>query len=133
MRKLTMILVVLSASAWTAQSQAGMCDDRKKALPKIAQHCTNLNQNISLEGNPFVYTNPDAGCDLGLSLPGLPSFGDIGFGLDSCKILRAVTGDLVKEINSGFQQAVDDSLGDVADEYNDIDIDPQDYIEDQIN
>lgn len=59
---------------------------------------------------PFGYKSPDAGCDLGLSMPGLPSFGmNIG-GLDSCKILQAVTGDMVDQANDAMQGGLDTAL-----------------------
>lgn len=134
MRKLILltILTIIAATSWASDAEASVCQDRKKALPKIEQHCSTLNEEFTLEGNPFIYTNPDAGCDLGLSLPGLPSFRDKSFGLDSCKILKAVTGDLVREVNTGLRNAVDDSLGEIADEYNGIKIDPQSVIEDQL-
>lgn len=126
------LLSIASVTPAHAQNP-GYCQAKKDAMPKIEQYCAGLNTNVTLDGNPFVYTNPDAGCDLGLSLPGLPNFGAKEFGVDSCKILKAVTGDLVRDINSDFQDAVDSTLGSAADQYNSTNINPEDYITDQVN
>jgi len=76
--------------------------------------CDQLDLEMSLDDNPFVYTNPDAGCDLGLSMPGLPNMG-LGLGsIDSCKLLQSVTGDMVDSINEQLQGAVDGALDSVG-------------------
>lgn len=60
--------------------------------------------------SPLGYKSPDSGCDLGLSMPGLPGFGFNLDGLDSCKILKAVTGDMVDKANSEMQTGLDAGL-----------------------
>lgn len=60
--------------------------------------------------SPYGYKSPDAGCDLGLSMPGLPGFGFGMDGLDSCKILKAVTGDMVDKANTEMQNGLDAGL-----------------------
>ena len=60
--------------------------------------------------SPYGYKSPDAGCDLGLSMPGLPGFGFNLDGIDSCKILKAVTGDMVDKANSEMQNGLNAGL-----------------------
>jgi hypothetical protein len=69
-----------------------------------------IDTTVSLDKSPYVYKNPDAGCDLGLSMPGLPNFGFGLEGIDSCKILKMVTGDLVKSVNKGMRDTVDKAV-----------------------
>ena len=86
--------------------------------------CDQLDFGTDLTNNPFVYTNPDAGCDMGFSLPGLPSIGGSLTGLDSCKMLKSVTGDAVRAMNDSMQGAVDDILGgDIG-----VDVDLSDHV-----
>jgi hypothetical protein len=93
----------------SATASAGMCEEAKAKLARVygalGNHCVNLNKNPSLVNNPFVYTNPDAQCDLGLSLPGLPGFGLGGGGMNMCSIAKAITGTMVNEVNQGMQTA----------------------------
>lgn len=124
-------LVLMLLTPVLAQAQRDACRERvRQAAPTIQRHCVGLNQDATLEGNPFVYTNPDAGCDLGLSMPGLPSIGGIGFDMDSCQILQAVTGSLVNDINSQLRDAVNQV--DRAAGQADIDIDVGGYVEDRV-
>lgn len=95
--------------------QAPSCKARMKTLPKIPTYCGGLDREVSLEGNPFVYSNPDGGCDLGLNLPGLPSFGFDIPSIDSCKILQMVTGELVGEVNATLRDAINKSLDEIPD------------------
>lgn len=70
--------------------------------------CSQMDTSVSVEGSPYLYKNPDAGCDLGLSLPGLPNLGSVGLdGIDSCRILKSITGDFVKEVNRDLQDAIE--------------------------
>lgn len=83
---------------------------------KASNVCRQVDTSVNVENSPYIYTNPDAGCDLGFSMPGLP---DIGIGLDginSCELLKAVTGDLVKDINKEMQGAVADAIDAVGGE-----------------
>jgi len=96
--------------------------------------CEQLDLSLDLDNNPFIYTNPDAGCDLGLSMPGLPNLGSIGLGgLDSCKILQSITGDMVDEVNAAMQNSVNEALSGVTeDAMSDYNVDLGDITEESL-
>lgn len=104
-------VVTLAAAAllplMAATAHAGKCGNY---LPKIPDNCSGLDTSVSLEGNPFVYTNPDASCDLGFSLPGLPNFGLSMGSIGSCEILKKVTGEFVSKINREMRDAMDQAV-----------------------
>lgn len=85
--------------------------------------CSQVDTRVTLDNSPYVYKNPDAGCDLGLSMPGLPNIGFGLEGIDSCKILKAVTGDLVKSVNKGLRDSVDSAVKGVTGGKSDLDYD----------
>jgi hypothetical protein len=90
------------------------------AIPGV---CSQLDTENKYEDSPYMWINPDASCDLGLSMPGLPN---IGFGLDgfdSCKILKAVTGDMVEKVNQEMRGAVDEALQEITDGKTQFDLD----------
>lgn len=103
----------------SATASAGICEEAKAKLARVygalGNHCLNLNRNPSLVDNPFVYTNPDAQCDLGLALPGLPGFGIGGGGFNMCSIAKAVTGTMVNTVNQGMQTAANAGVAAVDD------------------
>lgn len=105
-------LAMGSLASETVNARAiSTCNKPKLA---IATDCVGLNTSASVEGNPFIYTNPEASCDLGLELPGLPSLGfDLG-SLDFCAIAESLTSDLVNDINTGMQEAVNGALEEVG-------------------
>ncbi|AXH59458.1 hypothetical protein [Pseudomonas amygdali] len=76
----------------------------------MGNSCVGITNTPSLDNNPFIYTNPDGGCDLGLSLPGLPSFGGSLGSLDSCSIVKMVTSDTVSKVNSTIRDAMNTSV-----------------------
>lgn len=89
--------------------------------------CQRLDLTVNITDSPLIYTDPDASCDLGFKMPGLPDF-NIGLnGLDSCKILKSITSDTVDAFNSGLQDAVDEGLSAVGGN-NDVIIDIGDII-----
>ena len=94
----------------------GVCAEMKAKMARVYgsisdDHCTDLTRLPSLDGNPFVYTNPDAGCDLGLSMPGLPGFGLSGGDFSWCGVAKAVTGGMVNEANAAMQGATNEAVG----------------------
>jgi len=76
----------------------------------VSNSCVGITNTPSLENNPFIYTNPDGGCDLGLSLPGLPSFGGSLGSIDSCAIVKMVTSDSVAKVNTAVRDAMNTSV-----------------------
>jgi hypothetical protein len=83
-----------------------ICDQLDMTTPTIDQ--------LKAAKNPLVYTNPDTvGCDLGLSMPGLPAFGTNITGLDACSILKAVTGKAVSDANTAMKSGLDTALSQV--------------------
>lgn len=107
---------------YSAMAMAGACDTtftkqiKRKMEQQAVAECNNpaINTNNTLtmaDGsvNPYVYQNPDAGCDLGFKLPGLSGSG-MGLNGDSCGILKSVTGDMVSKVNQASQGAVDSVL-----------------------
>lgn len=105
--------------AFAPSAQAAYCKDKlSSSLSKIATSvCDQLDtttptiDQLKAAQNPLVYTNADAnGCDLGLSMPGLPAFGTNITGLDSCKILQTVTKESVAAANKKIQDTLDAAL-----------------------
>lgn len=105
--------LILIPLALGAEANTSICKARFQALPKIQDHCSDLDMGITLEGNPFVYSNPDGACDLGLTMPGLPTFARSG--TTSCGILQSITSQLVGEINESFRDSVNESLDSLPD------------------
>lgn len=99
------------------------------AIPGV---CSQLDTENKYEESEYMWVNPDASCDLGLSMPGLPN---IGFGLggfDSCKILKAVTGDMVKAVNKEMKDAVTDAINEITDGKTQFDLDLTDVATNEI-
>jgi hypothetical protein len=88
---------------------AKVCDQLDMTTPTIDQ--------LKAAKNPLVYTNPDTvGCDIGLSMPGLPAFGTKIEGLDACSVLKAVTGKAVADANEAMKSSLDTALSTVKSE-----------------
>lgn len=109
------------------QSGEGVCfndlrnqiNERFKSMTSSVCASGAIDTSLTLDGpggqeNPFVYINPDQPCDLGLTMPGVGDFGLSLDGLNSCKVLKAVTGDMVQEINSTTQGSLDEVIGHVT-------------------
>ncbi len=148
-RILSILSIVMSLSSLTSQNSfaadsvaevrlsRGCAGDFKKkvdnyfvvAIPGV---CNQLDITNKGEESPYMWVNPDASCDLGLSMPGLPN---IGFGLDgfdSCKILKAVTGDMVKQVNSEMKDAVSEAIQEITDGKTEFSLDLTDVAIDNI-
>lgn len=85
----------------------------KNLTPNV---CSQLNTSPDLANNPYAYENPQASCDLGASMKGLPDWTGVGFnsdGVDACGVLDMVAGDKIREkvgaLNE-YGQMVDDGL-----------------------
>lgn len=105
----------LAALSLSNTASAGACqtyiDKANKVFGNLIQKsCVGISNTATLDNNPFVYTNPDGGCDLGLSLPGLPSFGGLGGSLDSCAIVKMVTSSTVNKANATIRDAMNKSV-----------------------
>lgn len=97
-------------------SAASYCRDKvSDVIDKLASNiCDSIDTKVLTEeqaaSTPYGYTSPDSGCDIGLSMPGLPGFGLDISGIDSCAILKAVTGDMVDKANDTMQGSLDTAL-----------------------
>lgn len=72
--------------------------------------CAQLDKDIDFENNPHRYENPQSTCDLGLELPGLPSFDGFEFDVnapDACSVVKNIVGDSVQEMTGEYMKAYD--------------------------
>lgn len=119
---LGMMTLSMSAMASNTASTPGACDTaqtrsikekmRRQAEAECNNPAVNTDNTLTMgdgSENPYVYKNPNEGCDLGFELPGMSGSGS-GFNGDSCGILKAVTGDMVNKANQQMQGAVDTAL-----------------------
>lgn len=109
--KIALLAGILCSASLSATAYAGSCksiqDKFNQVYGSVVQnHCVNLDLGTSLDNNPFIYTNPDAGCDLGLQLPGLPDFGISAGGINACSIAKAITGPMVDKVNQAMRAQV---------------------------
>ena len=101
-----------------------MCTDAQPTVNLNTCEELGLSQPKDVSDHPAYYINPNiAGCDLSLSIPGLPNFsfsGMLDFGMpDFCKIaneyLQEATGDLTSKLddymNQAWQISEDSSVG----------------------
>ena len=89
-----------------------------------------IDTSVDVANSPFIYTNPDAGCDLGFTMPGLPGFGISG--IDACKLLKSVTGEMVSDINKTMKDSLDSTLESVIGTSDSQNLDLQNVAEDAI-
>ena len=118
MLKINKIALTILISVAATQVQANACNDfvkeRQRAIfGNLGSTCASVNTSGSGK-TPFTHINPDGGCDLGLSLPGLPSFGmSMGGEFDWCGLAKAVTGSTVNKVNQTMQQKVDGTVSEI--------------------
>ena len=116
MLKINKIALTILISVAATQVQANACNDfikeRQRAIfGNLGSTCASINTSNNGE-TPFTHINPDGGCDPGLQLPGLPSFGmTMGGEFDWCGLAKAVTGSTVNKVNQAMQQKVDGAVG----------------------
>lgn len=108
---LALLLMMGSSHSFADSCSSGSSAVQQRIKDVKRNVCNQVDTSVSLRNSPYVYVNPDQGCDLGFSMPGLPNIGASLGGFDSCKVLKAVTGEFVKEVNNGMQDAVDETLG----------------------
>jgi hypothetical protein len=90
-----------------ARESAALTAKEKLQVVQNGQ-CEQLDLDPTIEGSKKKVANPDAGCDLGMSLPGLPNFNAPGLGMfDSCKVVQAITNETAEMINSEAQALFD--------------------------
>jgi len=136
--------LVSTANAVEAEKESLVCPQDTEHAKNLASYKNSIKKQVEgqlslevdLDGNPLLYDNPDAGCDLGFSMPGLP---DIGLGLDginACELLKSVTGDMVKAVNKEMQDTVDQAIVDITgveDLDFEFEMDLEDVAADEIN
>jgi hypothetical protein len=82
----------------------------------VMQNCDDLDYSIKREGSPYHYKNPNEGCDISLSLDGLPTKTAGGYsntGIDACRTIRGVASNLEGVLNDRLQGALAE-IGDVV-------------------
>lgn len=99
-----------TASAGTCRNAIDSAAKRVFSTGALTQVC--VGHDTSLKDNsPFIYVNPDGACDIGLRMPGLPSFG-IGAGsLDLCAMAKTVLGPMVGQVNGALQSQMNTAVG----------------------
>lgn len=81
--------------------------------------CADLDMTVKTEGNAYIWDNPNAKCDLALSLPGLPEFSPSGYltkSFDACKSLKKITDGVMDQINSQLEQQLTKAVSNISDE-----------------
>lgn len=126
-----MAVLLMGANITTANAADGARESacanetKSKIETYMQQQISNCESKVSMdnmaEQSKYWSNNPDANCDLGLDFPTLPGF-NFDFSLDACKLLQAVTEDVVKEINDTTQGAVDDVTESVTGNKDGIDL-----------
>jgi hypothetical protein len=82
----------------------------------VMQDCEDLDYSIKREGSPYHYKNPNEGCEISLSLDGLPTKTGGGYsntGNDACRAIRGITSNLEGVLNDRLQGALS-QIGDVV-------------------
>lgn len=124
------IFIILASTGVAHSEDDGVIDSNYNNIKE--QVCNQLDLSLNIETSPFIYTDPEASCDLGFQMPGLPDF-NLGFqGLDSCKLLKSVTGELVNQVNKEMRDVVNGGLKSVGLEDGDLDLDFGDLVIDEI-
>lgn len=109
------ITVVTSVSiSYAPEAEAGRCNSIKTPDYKKEDLCKVMDFTDDVSDSKYFYKNPNTeGCDLGFKMPGLPDFGfsiDAIGKFDLCSALQHVTEDVVADINSYTQGAVDEAV-----------------------
>lgn len=116
MKKILSLSLLLALPLLADIASAGTCQNaireaQKKIFGDLGSVCAGINTQ-NPENSPYIYVNPDGGCDLGLQLPGLPTLGaSFGEGLDMCKLARTVVGGMVSDANSAMQESMNTAIG----------------------
>lgn len=112
--KASAILIAMAASNMALAGSCAATKAKEAAVYGKAKNvCGNVTSTADITKNPYTYTSPNGGCDLGLSLPGLPNFGN-GGGFSACAAVTAITGSMVQKVNQGMQQTTDTAVNSVG-------------------
>lgn len=82
----------------------------------VMQDCEDLDFSIKREASPYHYTNPNEGCDISLSLDGLPKKTGSGYsssGNDACRTIQGVVSNLEGRLNERLEGALG-AIGEVV-------------------
>lgn len=117
MKKILALSVLLALPFVADYSQAGTCRNAiNEASNRIFNKglgtvCAGVDTGVKAN-SPFIYVNPDAGCDIGLQMPGLPTFGaKVGDGLNLCNLAKTVFGGMVDAVNTEARNKMDQAVG----------------------
>jgi hypothetical protein len=111
--KASAILIAMAASNVALAGSCAATKAKEAAVYGTAKNvCGNVTTTADLSKNPYTYTSPNS-CKLGLSLPGLPNFGNAG-DFNACAIVQAVTSQYVSQVNQAMQQATTDAVNSVG-------------------
>ncbi|MBI6882971.1 hypothetical protein [Pseudomonas putida] len=114
--KASAIIIAMAASNMALAGSCAATKAKEAAVYGTPKNvCGNITSTADISKNPYTYTSPNGGCDLGLSLPGLPNFGN-GGGFSACAAVKAITGPMVATVNQGMQQATNDAVNAVGKE-----------------
>lgn len=118
---MTALIASLAMPLFSATAEAGSC---RNAINNASQKifgsalktaCVGVDTGLK-ENSPFIYVNPDGGCDMGLQLPGLPDFGaSFGKGFDMCAMAKTVLGPMVGQVNNRLQEEMNQAVGEIND------------------
>lgn len=108
------ILIAMAASNIALAGSCAATKAKEAAVYGTPKNvCGNVTTTADITKNPYTYTSPNGGCDLGLSLPGLPNFGN-GGGFSACAAVKAITGPMVAQVNQGMQTATNEAVNAVG-------------------
>jgi hypothetical protein len=115
MKKILTLSLFLALPFIGEQAQAGSCSNaireaQRQNFGNAGNVCADLDMGPK-SNSPFVYVNPDGGCDLGLQLPGLPSFGGSLGSFDMCGLAKTITGGMVNQANGVMRDSMNTAIG----------------------
>lgn len=112
--KASAIFIAMAASNMAMAGSCAATKAKEAAVYGTAKNvCGNVRSTADITRNPYTYTSPNGGCKTGLSLPGLPNFGN-GGGFSACAIVTAITGPMVAKVNQTMQAATDTAVNSVG-------------------
>lgn len=115
MKKIMTLSILLALPFIGVEAQAGSCSNAiREAQKQIFGNLGNVCADVDMgpkSNSPFVYVNPDGGCDLGLELPGLPSFGGSLGSFDMCGLAKTITGGMVNQANGVMRDSMNTAIG----------------------
>jgi hypothetical protein len=115
MKKIMTLSLLLTLPFIGAHAQAQTCSNAIREAQRLnfvnlGTVCADVDMGPK-SNSPFVYVNPDGGCDLGLELPGLPSFGGSLGSFDMCGLAKTITGGMVNTANGVMRDSMNTAIG----------------------